>query len=123
MQTLILRILALELIREVSSEIYTINVDGTGLRQVTHLGHANWAPYFHPSGKKIIFSSNYTSGGFDFQLYLVNLDGTGLEQVTTKSYFNAFPIFSPDGKKLVFSSNRNNGGGHDTNVFIADWKE
>ncbi len=111
------------LVEPVNMEVYVCNADGTGLRQVTHLGHANWAPYFHPSGKKIIFSSNYTSGGFDFQLYLVNLDGTGLEQVTTKSYFNAFPIFSPDGKKLVFSSNRNNGGGHDTNVFIADWKE
>jgi TolB protein len=111
------------LVAPTDMEIYVCNVDGSGLRRVTSLGHANWAPYFHPSGKKILFSSNYTTGGYDFQLYLINLDGTGLEQVTVQSPFNAFPVFSPDGKQLVFSSNRNNGGGHDTNVFIADWKE
>ncbi len=103
-------------------EIYTINADGTDLRQVTHLGKANWAPYFTPDGKRIIFSSNHASKkGYDFQLFLVNLDGSGLEQVTSESIFNAFPMFSPDGKKLAFSSNRDNGGTHDTNVFVADW--
>ncbi|HMV24006.1 MAG TPA: hypothetical protein PKA71_06760 [Saprospiraceae bacterium] len=72
--------------------------------------------------KKILFSSNHASKkGYDFQIYMINEDGTGLEQITTESVFNSFPMFSPDGKKLVFSSNRNNGGGHDTNLFIADW--
>ena len=111
------------LVAPTDMEIYVCNVDGSGLRKVTSLGHANWAPYFHPSGEKILFSSNHLTGGYDFQLYLVNLDGTGLEPVTVESPFNAFPVFSPDGKQLVFSSNRNNGGGHDTNVFVADWKE
>jgi Tol biopolymer transport system component len=94
------------------------------LKQITKLGKANWAPYFHPSGKKIIFSSNHKSDkGYDFQLYIINTDGTGLEQITTESKFNAFPMFSPDGKKLIFSSNRKNGGTRDTNLFIADWEE
>jgi Tol biopolymer transport system component len=105
-------------------EIYTCNVDGSDLKQITKLGKANWAPYFHPSGKKIIFSSNHKSDkGYDFQLYIINTDGTGLEQITTESKFNAFPMFSPDGKKLIFSSNRKNGGTRDTNLFIADWEE
>ena len=103
-------------------EIFTINVDGTDMKQVTHLGKANWAPYFLPDQSKIIFSSNHQSEkGFDFQLFSVNLDGTGIEQITYESYFNSFAMFSPDGKHLVFSSNRLNGGTHDTNVFIADW--
>ncbi len=105
-------------------ELYTCNVDGSDLRQVTRLGKANWAPFYHPSGKKIIFSSNHHSEkGYDFQLYMINTDGTGLEQITAESIFNAFPMFSPDGKKLIFSSNRNNGGTRDTNLFIADWHE
>ena len=54
---------------------------------------------------------------------MINTDGTGLVQITDQSVFNAFPMFSPDGKKLIFSSNRNNGGTHDTNLFIADWKD
>ncbi len=112
------------LVAPTNMEIYTCNVDGSDLRQVTNLGKANWAPYFHPSGKKIIFSSNHASErGYDFNLYMINLDGSGLEQITFESNFNAFPMFSYDGKKLVFSSNRNNGGTRDTNVFIADWND
>jgi Tol biopolymer transport system component len=110
------------LVAPTNMEIYTCNIDGSELKQITHLGKANWAPFFHPSGKKIIFSSNHQSkSGFNFQLFMINDDGTGLEQITTESVFNAFPMFSPDGKKLIFSSNRNNGGTHDTNLFIADW--
>ncbi|MFN8308437.1 MAG: hypothetical protein U0T73_00620 [Chitinophagales bacterium] len=115
--------ISLSLVAPTEMEIYTINVDGTDLKQVTHLGKANWAPFFHPNGHQIIFSSNHASSkGYDFQLYLINDDGSGLEQITTESNFNAFPMFSPDGKSLVFSSNRNNHGTHDTNIFIANWK-
>lgn len=115
-------LLAQGLVAPTNMEIYTCNTDGTELTQVTRLGKANWAPFFHPSGKKIIFSSNHHSQrGYDFQLYMINSDGTGLEALTNKSIFNAFPMFSYDGKKLIFSSNRNNHGTRDTNLFIADW--
>ncbi|MEM0542748.1 M20/M25/M40 family metallo-hydrolase [Flavobacterium sp. j3] len=103
-------------------EIYTCNVDGTNLKQITNLGKANWAPFFHPSDKKIIFSSNHHSTrGYDFQLYMIDSNGENLEQITYESEFNAFPMFSPDGKKLVFSSNRQQSAARETNVFIADW--
>lgn len=117
-------LMARGLVTPTNMEIYVCNIDGSALRQVTNLGKANWAPFFHPSGKKIIFSSNHhAQRGYDFQLYMINVDGTGLEQITTQSIFNAFPMFSPDGKKLVFSSNRNNGNTRDTNLFIADWED
>jgi dipeptidyl aminopeptidase/acylaminoacyl peptidase len=112
------------LVMPTNMEICVCNVDGSDFKQITHLGKANWAPFFTPSGKKIIFSSNHKSvKGYDFHLFMVNLDGSGIEQVTSESYFNAFPMFSPDGKKLVWSSNRNNHGSKDTNLFIADWVE
>ena len=117
-------LLAQGLVAPTTMEIYTCNVDGSDLKQITSLGKANWAPYYHPGGKKILFSSNHKSQrGYDFHIYMISEDGTGLEQVTSESMFNAFPMFSPDGKKLVWSSNRNNGGTRDTNVFIADWKD
>jgi len=112
------------LVAPTSMELFICNVDGSDMRQITDLGKANWAPYFHPSGKKIIFSSNHTAErGFPFNLYLINIDGTGLEQISSSDTFDAFPMFSYDGKKLIFSSNRNNGGNRDTNLFIADWVE
>ena len=112
------------LVAPTTMDIYTCNVDGSDLKQITFLGKASWAPFYHPSGKKIIFSSNHHSKkGYDFQLFMVNVDGTNIEQITNQSLFNAFPMFSPDGKKLIFSSNRNNGGTRDTNLFIADWED
>ena len=110
------------LVAPTNMEIFVCDIDGSNLKQVTNLGKANWAPFFHPSGEKILFSSNHHSErGWDFQLYMVDLDGTNLKKITHESIFNAFPMFSPDGKRLVFSSNRNNGGTRDTNIFIADW--
>jgi dipeptidyl aminopeptidase/acylaminoacyl peptidase len=103
-------------------ELYTCNIDGSSLKQITKLGGANWAPYFSADGKKVIFSSNHVKRGFNFNLWMCNDDGTDLEQVTFDSSFDAFPVFSRDGKKLVFSSNRNNKGTHDTNLFIAEWE-
>lgn len=114
--------LSRHLVAPTNMEIFTVNIDGSDMKQVTHLGKANWAPFYHPKGKKILFSSNHHSKkGYDFQLYMINEDGTGLEAITTESYFNAFPMFSPDGKKLVWASNRQNWGTRDTNLFLADW--
>lgn len=117
-------LLAKGLVAPTNMEIYVCNIDGSDLKKVTNLGQANWAPFFHPSGKKIIFSSNHESKrGFPFHMYMINIDGTGLEKISSDNGFDAFPMFSPDGKFLVFSSNRNNGGTHDTNLFIAEWKD
>jgi Tol biopolymer transport system component len=113
-------LLAQGLVQPTNMELYICNVDGSELTKITNLGNANWAPFFHPSGKKVLFSSNHKSKS-SFNLFMINIDGTGLEQITFDSVFDAFPMFSYDGKKLVFSSNRNNNGTRDTNLFIADW--
>ena len=49
------------LVTPVHMELYTCNIDGSDLKQITALPNASWAPYFFPSGKKIIFASNYKS--------------------------------------------------------------
>lgn len=116
--------LAKGLVAPTNMEIYTCNVDGSDLKQVTHLGKANWAPFFSPKGDKIIFSSNHAgTRGFDFNLFMTDLDGNNVERISHDAVFDAFPMFSPDGKYLVFSSNRNNKGTHDTNLFIAEWQD
>lgn len=115
-------LLAADLVEPTNLEIFVANADGSNVRQVTHLGQANWSPYFHPSGKKILFCSNHQSKmGFPFNIFMVNLDGSNLEQITFDRQFDSFIMFSPDGKRVSFCSNRNNGRTRDTNVFIADW--
>ncbi len=112
------------LVQPTHMELYVCNVDGSELTKITDLPNASWAPFFHPSGNKIIFSSNHPSKrGLPFNLWMIDIDGKNLKQITFDSMFDAFPMFSPDGKKIVFSSNRNNNGTHETNLFIADWKD
>ena len=116
------QLLAQHLVRPLDMELWIMNADGSGRRQLTHLGGANFAPYFTPDDQRIIFASNHTNPrGRNFDLYLVNVDGTGLEQVTTYPDFDSFPMFSPDGKRLVWASNRHGTQPHETNVFVADW--
>jgi len=116
------RLLAQNLVRPSHMEIWVMNADGSNQHQVTDIGGANFAPYFTPDDRRILFASNYTNPrGRNFDLYLVNLDGSRLEQVTTYRDFDSFPMFSPDGRKLIWASNRNARVEHETNVFLADW--
>jgi TolB protein len=108
--------------RPTSLELFVMDRDGKNLSQVTKLGGANFAPSWHPDGKRLIFASNHRDPkGRNFDIYLINLDGTGLEQVTFNDTFDGFPMFSPDGQHLVFASNRQAKTEGETNVFIADW--
>jgi TolB protein len=108
--------------RPTELELFVMDRDGGNLRQVTQLGGANFAPSWHPDGKRIIFATNiHDPKGRNFDLYLVDVDGTGLERVTFNDTFDGFPMFSPDGKRIVFASNRGARAEGETNVFIADW--
>jgi Tol biopolymer transport system component len=118
------RLLSEGLVKPTEMELFICDSDGSNLKQITFLGNANWSPFFHPSGKKVIFSSNFEAVlGFPFNLYMIDIDGKNLERITFSDSFDAFPVFSNDGKKIAFSSNRNNGGTRETNLFIADWVE
>ncbi|MDX1764633.1 MAG: hypothetical protein R3231_09955 [bacterium] len=111
-------------------DIWVMDVDGSPKTRLTANGATNWAPSWHPDGKRIIFSSNMDDWrqdlkkyGHNFELYLINLDGTGLERLTYNDVFDSFPMFSPDGTKLVFASNRNRERPRATDIYIADWVE
>lgn len=119
-----LELLEQGLIRPGELDVYVMDADGSNQRQVTDVGGASFAPYWHPDGDKILLSSNHHDpSGRDFDIYMINLDGTDLVRITQAEGFDGFPVFSPDGRYLVFASNRNNGGTNDTNVFIAEWNE
>ena len=112
------------LVRPTRLEIMTMNADGSDQKPITSNGKANFAPFFHPDGKRIIFSSNQNDPkGRDFDLYLIGDDGNNQEQVTFNPSFDGFPMFTRDGKQLVFASNRGAAKDGDTNVFLAEWKD
>jgi len=121
-------LLAQDLVEPTSLNVFVMDADGKNVKQVTDLPGANWAPFFYPSGDKILFCSNHHSldqGGRLFDIFMINTDGTGLEQITHSGTFDAFPMFSYDGNKLVFASNRrvDRLESRATNIFTADWVE
>ena len=127
-------LLSRNLVEPGNLELFIMNADGSGKQQMTRNGASNFAPFFHPDGRRIIFASSgpktaqakepapsLSKGRPSFHLYLVNDDGTGLEQITVEGRFNSFPMFSPDGKLLVWVSDRNAKEQSEYNVFLADW--
>jgi Tol biopolymer transport system component len=116
-------LLAKNLVRPSKLELYVANADGSDATQITYLNAASFAPYWYPSQKRIVFSSNYGDPkGREFDLWAIDADGKNLERITYAAGFDGFPMFQPDGTLLAFSSNRATAqGAHDTNVFVARW--
>jgi Tol biopolymer transport system component len=107
-------------------ELTVVDRDGSGFRQITKNGKANFAPYWLPDDRRIIFASNVGDPdprGRDFELYVIDESGENLERITHNPTFDGFPMFSPDGRHLVFASNRYAAKEGETNIFVAEWVE
>lgn len=118
------QLLAEGIIRPDQVEIFVMNADGSNKQQLTDNGKANFAPYFHPNGRQIIFSSNlHDPSGRSFSLYLLDVESREVERVTHNEGFDSFPMFNADGTKLIFASDRGAASRGEFNLFIADWVE
>jgi Tol biopolymer transport system component len=92
-------------------EIYTINVDGTGLLNVTNSGSGDYDARFNTDGTKIIYSTDSDpSSGTNYDIYIMNANGTGKTRLTEAEDFDSAGIFTPDGSKIIFVSYRNGRG-------------
>jgi TolB protein len=94
--------------------IYVVNVDGTGLRQLTNGPDFDENPSFSPDGKKVVFD-RHTSAG-KAHIFVVNFDGTGLRQLTNGSFNDSEPVYTPSGRRIVFVSDRD----HDVKTDRSD---
>ncbi len=103
-------------------QLYRMNADGSAVQPLTHLRGTSFAPFWHPSGEKIIFCSNHQDFR-NFDLFLLQLSSGEIERVTVHPTFDGFPVFSPDGKHLLFASNRAGDQRGKTHIFLADWLE
>lgn len=92
-------------------DIFTVNVDGSGLRNLTLSGGAvDTEPAWSPDGKTIAFASGQmaaTGYGFAMNIYAINVDGGNIRQLIPNSgnfgfESNYLPKWSPDGKSLLF---------------------
>ena len=84
------------------TDLYTINVDGTGLVTVT-AGLTQLSgkldPAWSPDGSHIAFIG--VQGG-SYKVWTIKSDGTDARPVTTDTGFDMQPTFSPDGQRIAF---------------------
>lgn len=113
-------------------QLYAISADGQREVQLTDdLNTVNWAPYFHPGGKLIIWArADYSRGpqAANFDLYTMAVSmtadefrGGAVERITTHEKADVLPVFSPDGKQLMWTSSR--GADGTSQLWIADWRD
>jgi dipeptidyl aminopeptidase/acylaminoacyl peptidase len=87
----------------IHSQVFTINPNGRGLKQLTHVaaGRSAGSPDWSPDGERIVYESNQSG---DFHIWVMNANGSGKTQLTHESGFEDFqPSWSPDGNKILFS--------------------
>jgi Tol biopolymer transport system component len=118
-------LLAQNLIRPTTLDLYVMNADGSDVRRITNdkaARIANFGPSWTPDGKSLVFCTNRSDEQRrKFEVFKINLDGSGLERITYGDQFDGFPNFSPNGKYFVWASNRNGKVARETNLFIAEW--
>jgi Tol biopolymer transport system component len=86
-------------------DVYTMNPDGSDVKQLTNLGPdsaAFWQSW-SPDGKQIVFVE-FNPPDFVEQLWLMNADGSNQHLLLSEDNFNdERPKFTPDGSSIVFS--------------------
>jgi TolB protein len=96
-------------------EIFTMNTDGSGVKQITSFKTVSSNPHYSPDGKKIAFRHILKSPGFSWSLntqpinseiFVIDADGTNPVNLSEHEAYDTWPWWSPDGKYVVFSSNR-----------------
>jgi Tol biopolymer transport system component len=107
--------------RGLIADVWTMKLDGSDAKQITHFGAMSWAPYEHPSGEYFLFASNKL--GFEnFEVFMVDAQGVREPvRVTYSDGFDGLPVPSPDGTQLAWTSSRSGGTGSAGQIFLAQW--
>lgn len=86
--------------------IYVVNMNGSGLTQLTQDSGVNRSPTWSPDSKQIAFASNRDSES-QTKIWVMNADGSNQREINKSFRFGAGePAWSPDGTKILFTGER-----------------
>src|SRR5829696_3621540 len=83
------------------TDIAIINIDGSGLKRLTH--ESGEYPAWSPDGTRIAFASAREG---NYEIYVMNADGTGQTRLTDNPAYDMSPTWSPDGTQIAFDTQR-----------------
>ena len=108
----------------INDDIFVINTDGSGLRQLTDLGSTGnvYTPAWAPDGRTIAFvRTSFASPGNPVpagKIWVMNADGSAQRRVADRPPDDHSPAWSPDGTRIVFASQDPARGS--AQAFVAD---
>ncbi len=92
-----------------SPQIWIMNVDGSGKRQLTDLNGGACQPDWSPDGSQLVFTSPCPGEQEEYpnsRLYIINADGTNLTPLPAEPGGDFDPNWSPDGNRIAFTTLR-----------------
>ena len=102
-----------------SMQIFTLNEDGSNLKQITTEEGTHWAPAPAPDGVHVLYVKVFPP--HNYELVLLNLKTLEEKRITNNPAFDGFPSFSPDGNLVAFSSSRGNKpGDRSLSLYLLD---
>ncbi|HZU86580.1 MAG TPA: protein kinase [Anaerolineaceae bacterium] len=106
--------------RSGSAQIYLVNSDGNGLKQITNMADGACQPSWSPDGQRLVIVSPCKSKLEMYRgtsLFLINADGSGITPLGSMPGGDFDPAWSPDGKRIAFSTIRDGDLAH---IYIYD---
>ncbi|MEE2659280.1 MAG: BamA/TamA family outer membrane protein [Candidatus Latescibacterota bacterium] len=92
-----------------STDLFLLSLADDELRSLTDDLFHDRDPAWHPTGRKLVFSSDRTSDygrRGHYNLSVLDVDGGGMTQLTNGEHEDTQPAWSPDGSWVAFASDR-----------------
>lgn len=95
--------------------------------QITDNEHVNWAPFWHPSGRFLVYASSAISHR-SYEVFIIDADpgmrgtvkyGTNKRRVTFAEGFDGLPVFDSTGRTMMWTSQRSECG--TSQLWVADF--
>lgn len=121
--------------RDGDLDLYTMNLDGSGVKRLTRMLGYDGGAFFSPDGSEIVFRAAYPQTDDEkadyrkllaanlirpskLNLYVMKADGTNQRLVLENGAANFAPFFFPDGERIIFSSNLGDPKGRNFDLYM-----